>query len=321
MHSAIALASQVSTLTSAAVAASGSAAATGSAIGSYVTSTLPSVVASILPSGITTTVPMQAAVITLPPALELTAAFTGGLSSALAGVKSKFDVFGVATIAVAGGLGGGIIRDVLLQRHGIYALSNPSVLIAVFAAAVVAMFFSGAADKLQTPRFLIDALSLGLFAVAGADKALLAGLTAVPAIMLGTITSVGGGMLRDVLRNKTPEVLQPGTLYGIAAVAGAGLYVLLIDWLHVVKIFALLACVVVIMALRIVSVWRGWHAPSPRDLTPVVAGFIRPSTEDEWHEPTAVEDESEDPTPTELIAPESPTPVDLVAPDTEPPEV
>jgi uncharacterized membrane protein YeiH len=242
------------------------------------------------------------------------------LSSALAGVKSKFDVFGVATIAVAGGLGGGIIRDVLLQRHGIYALSHPSVLIAVFTAAVVAMFFSGAADQLRTPRFLIDALSLGLFAVAGADKALLAGLTAVPAIMLGTITSVGGGMLRDVLRNKTPEVLQPGTLYGIAAVAGAALYVLLIEWLHVVKLFALLACVVVIMALRIISVWRGWHAPSPRDLTPVVAGFIRPSTEDEWHEPTTAEDESEDAAPDDTVAVEDPVPIDLVLPEIDPPQ-
>ena len=314
MHPAIALASQASTLASAAVAASSSAAATGSTIGSYVTSTLPSVVASILPSGITTTAPLQAAVITLPPALELTAAFTGGLSSALAGVKSKFDVFGVATIAIAGGLGGGMIRDVLLQRHGIYALNSPAVLLAVFAAAVVAMFFSGAADKLQTPRFLIDALSLGLFAVAGADKALLAGLTAVPAIMLGVITSVGGGILRDVLRNKTPEVLQPGTLYGVAAVAGAALYVLLLDWLHVVKIFALLACVVAIMALRIISVWRGWHAPSPRDLTPVVAGFIRPSTEDEWHEPVAPENTSDDPAATVVDLPEDARAEDAGAP-------
>ena len=283
MYPALVLVSSVSTFKSAAILATGSATSTGG-IGSYLTSTLPSVVASILPSGVTTTAAAQDVAITLPPALELTAAFTGGLSCALAGVKSKFDVFGVATIAVAGGLGGGIIRDVLLQKHGVYAMTHPSVLVAVFAAAIVAMFFSGAADKLQPVRFLIDALSLGLFAVAGADKALLAGLTPVPAIMLGTITAVGGGILRDVLRNKTPEVLQPGTLYGVAAVAGTVLYVLLIQWLNVVKFFALLACVVIIMALRIVSVWRGWKTPTPRDLTPVFTSLIRSPSEDEWAE-------------------------------------
>ena len=286
MHPALLLASSASAVASAAITASASAASTSSGIGSYVASTLPGVIASILPSGVTTTAPVQAAVITLPPALELTAAFTGGLSSALAGVKSKFDVFGVATIAVAGGLGGGIIRDVLLQKHGIYALTHPSVLIAVFSAALVAMFFSSAADKLQPVRFLIDALSLGLFAVAGADKALLAGLTPVPAIMLGTITAVGGGILRDILRGKAPEVLQPGTLYGVAAVLGTVLYVLLIRWLSLVKFFALLGCVVLIVALRLLSVWRGWQAPSPRDLTPVVTGFMRLNGRDEWFDST-----------------------------------
>jgi uncharacterized membrane protein YeiH len=296
MHTALALVSSVPTTVSSTLAAAASHATTHTSLASLVTSTLPSVVASILPSGVTTSAAANSAVISVPPALELTAAFTGGLSSALAGVKSRFDVFGVATIAVVGGLGGGIIRDVLLQKHGIYALQHTSVLLAVFGAAVIAMFFSTAVDKLSWVRFFIDALALGLFAVAGADKALLAGFTPIPSILLGTITAVGGGILRDILRDKKPQVLQPGTFYAAAAVLGTVLYVLLVDWLNVVKFIALLACVTLVMLLRILSVWRNWQTPTPTDLTPVFANLIHGQRAGEWQ---SIEDEIEDEIETE----------------------
>jgi len=285
MSSAVALASQISTMTTAAAVATQSAIATGSGgLESLVTSTLPSVVASMLPSSVTTTAPATASLVSVPAWLELTAGFTGSLSGGLVGVRMKFDLVGVVTIALISGLAGGIIRDVLLQTHGIYALTHPALLLTVIVGSLMAFFFQSGVERVRDRLFLIDALSLGLFAIVGADKALRAGLSFVPAVMLGTITSVGGGVARDILRNEVPRLLKPGALNGAAAVLGATTYVTLVMWLNFVKPVAMIACVVLVIALRVLAVRRGWQAPTPRDLTPVVTGFITRTPPDEWEE-------------------------------------
>jgi len=240
-------------------------------IASMVTSGLPSAVASILPSGVTTTAPLTSSVITLPQTFELAATFAGALAGGLVAVRAEFDAVGVTTIAIVSGLGGGIIRDVLLQSHGIYALERPALLLAVLTAALVAFFFAGAARHAKLPMDIIDAISLGLFAVAGSDKSLLAGLTVIPVIMLGTITAVGGGLLRDILMGKVPHILRPGTLYAAAAVVGSVVYVLLVGWLNIVKPVALAVVVILVVLLRVFGMWRGWRTPTPRDFTPEVS--------------------------------------------------
>ena len=253
--------------------ASASTAATGvvAEIESLVATVLPSIAASMLPSAVTTTVPVTISTVAIPPALEIASAFAGGLAGALTGVRRELDVVGVATLAVAAGLGGGIIRDVLLQKYGIYALENPHLLYSVLIAAALGFFFFAAASRIRPVLFVVDALALGLFACIGADKALLAGLAVLPAILLGTITSVGGGMLRDLLTDEMPQVLRPGSLYATAAVIGAMTYVALITWLNIVKPVATLLVVVLVLGLRILSQWLGWQSPTPTDLTPFVA--------------------------------------------------
>jgi uncharacterized membrane protein YeiH len=190
-------------------------------------------------------------------------------------VDRKFDLIGVTTLAVFAGLGGGIIRDVLLQKYGIYALQNPRVLVSALIAALLGFFFFTAARRARPLLFLIDAISLGLFCVVGSDKALLAGLAFLPAILLGTITSVGGGVIRDVLTDQTPQVLRPGGFYATASVAGATLYVLLVGWLDIVKPLAMVLTVLVVMSLRLLSEWLGWQSPVPRDLGPAVVAMPR----------------------------------------------
>jgi uncharacterized membrane protein YeiH len=281
------LASQVSTVATAAIAATQSAVATeslGALVASTVATAVPSVVASVLPSGVTTTAPVTSSAIAVPAWLEMTAAFTGALSGGLVGVRMKFDIVGVLTIALASGLAGGIIRDLLLQTHGIYALQHPALLLVVITGALIAFYFQSGVEVVRDRLFLIDALSLGLFAIAGADKAIWAGLTFIPAVMIGTITSVGGSVVRDMLRNEVPRVLKPGALNGAAAVLGATTYVTLVMWLNFVKPVAMTACVLMVIALRVLAVRRGWQAPVPRDLTPVVTGFINPQQPDEWAE-------------------------------------
>ena len=253
--------------------ASGSAAATGipEQVASVVATVIPGIAASVLPSGVTTTVPTSASAVQIPATLEVASAFAGALAGGLVGVRRQLDVVGVATLAVAAGLGGGIIRDILLQRYGIYALENPRLLVAALIAAAIAFFFYAAANRVKPVLFVVDAIALGLFACIGTDKALLAGLFWLAAILLGTITSVGGGVIRDLLTDEVPQVLRPGSLYATAAVLGAVTYVGLVSWLNIVKPIATLAVVLLVLGLRLLSQWLGWQSPMPTDLTPLVS--------------------------------------------------
>ncbi len=229
-------------------------------------------IASALPSAATTTAPVTSVAVQVPAAFEIIATFAGALAGALIGVKLHFDLVGLATLAVVSGLGGGIIRDVLLQDYGIYALENPRLLIATLTGALVVFFFFSLADRLQWSLFLIDALALGMFAAIGSDKALIAGLAVVPAILIGAITAVGGGLLRDVITNDVPQVLRPGGYYATVAVAGSACYIGLAEWLNVVKPLALFVSVTLVVALRLMTHWLGWQTSTATDLTPLVAG-------------------------------------------------
>jgi len=244
-------------------------------LGAIVDSGVPGAVAGVLPSAATTTAPITQTSVVVPAFMEVSAAFAGALAGALVGVDRKLDLIGVTTLAVFAGLGGGIIRDILLQKYGIYALQNPRVLVAALLAALLGFFFFTAARRARPLLFLIDAISLGLFCVLGSDKALMAGLAFLPAILLGTVTSIGGGVIRDLLTNQTPQVLRPGGFYATASVAGATLYVLMVGWLGIVKALAMVLTIAVVMSLRLLSEWLGWQSPTPTDLTPTVAAMPR----------------------------------------------
>ena len=267
--------SATAALTTSASAVSTIATQSPNGLSALVESTVPSAVASVLPSIATTTAPVTQTTVAIPAYLEVSATFAGALAGALVGVDREFDLVGVTALAVFAGLGGGMIRDVLLQKYGIYALQNPRVLIAALIAALLGFFFFTAARRARPLLFLIDALSLGMFCVLGSDKALLAGLTFIPAILLGTITSVGGGVIRDVLTDQTPQVLRPGGFYATASVAGATMYVAMVGWLNIVKPLAMVMTVLVVLSLRLLSVWLGWQSPTPRDLTPTFAAMPR----------------------------------------------
>ena len=271
-----AAAASAATTMSASVASSAttSAASTGT-LESIVTTVVPSIVASVLPSAATTTTPVTVQPLFLPVWFEVAAIFAGALAGGMTAVRLRFDVTGVMVLAVVNGLGGGIIRDMLLQDYGVFAIDQPRALWAVVAAALVAMFFFSAASKIRPALAVIEAFSLALFCLVGSDKALVAGLTIVPAIMLGTVTAVGGGMIRDVLCDREPEILRRGSLSATAALAGSTTYVLLVSWLNITKFPAMVAAGVVAMILRVGSLWLGWESPEPFDLTPAVTSVPR----------------------------------------------
>ena len=209
--------------------------------------------------------------LTIPFWLELAAALTGGLSGAMSAVRARYDIFGVACIAIITGLAGGIMRDILLQNYGIYAFQKPTLIIACAIAGVVVFYFGKLATYLDPIVDLLDNLSVALWAVISVSKSLSAGLDIIPSIILGTITAVGGGILRDICMNREPEAFQAGALYGSAALVGCIVYALM-SQNHILDNYAALSCVVLVLGLRYASLFFGWRTKPVRS----VANRVRP---------------------------------------------
>lgn len=210
-------------------------------------------------------------VVLQPPLwIELPAVIAGALAGALFAQKRGLDVIGVLALALVSGLGGGMLRDVLLARVPL-ALQDSWYLWAVAGAALVGAFFAQAVNRMRFGMLLVDAVSLALFSVIGAQGGLSKGLPIPAAILLGTITGVGGSVLRDVLVGETPpRMLRRGPPYASAAFLGAALYVGLVAGLGSRKVIAQILAVVLILFVRGVARWRGWESPEPRDLTPSI---------------------------------------------------
>ncbi|NTU88591.1 MAG: trimeric intracellular cation channel family protein [Actinobacteria bacterium] len=223
---------------------------------------------------LTTTEPVTAAALSIPIVLEYVAVVAGALSGGIFACEKKFDLFGVITLAISAGLGGGIIRDILLEGQQIYALYEPSLIIISAIAGVLVFYFKGLFKHLSATMFLFDALSVGLFAFVGAEKAIQAGLGPVSAVIIGTITAVGGGALRDVLAREVPPLFKQGNFYGVAGFIGALIYILL-TYGHISKTVAAIACVVITLGLRYASVYFDWRTSEPKDLTPRLSQSIR----------------------------------------------
>lgn len=211
--------------------------------------------------------------LTIPFWLEMAAALTGGLSGAMSAVRARYDIFGVACIAIITGLAGGIMRDILLQNYGIYAFQKPTLVLACAIAGVVVFYFGKLATYLDPIVDLLDNLSVALWAVISVSKSLSAGLDIIPSIILGTITAVGGGILRDICMNREPDAFQAGALYGSAALVGCIAYALM-SQNHILDNYAALACVVLVLGLRYASLFFGWRTKPPRDYSDVVTRVV-----------------------------------------------
>lgn len=216
---------------------------------------------------------MLETVLPIPFWLEMAAALTGGLSGAMSAVRARYDMFGVACIAIITGLAGGIMRDLLLQDYGIYAFQKPTLIVACAVAGVIVFYFGKLATYLDPIVDLLDNLSVALWAVISVGKGIAAGLDIIPSVILGTITAVGGGILRDVCMNREPEAFQAGTLYGSAALIGSTAYALMAQN-HILEQYAPWACAAIVLALRYASLLLGWRTKPPRDYTDVVTKAV-----------------------------------------------
>ena len=195
-------------------------------------------------------------------ALDLTGTFAFALNGALTALRlARLDIVGVVTLGMITALGGGIIRDVLLGALPPATFSDWRYLAVAAGGGLVAFVSGRHLDRLNTPITALDAAGLSLFAVTGASKALSFGLGPAQAVILGAITGVGGGTLRDVLIRQIPSVLSSG-LYAIPALIGATITVLAIR-LGAYGVVAAIVAAGVCFGIRMIGVHFGLNAPTP----------------------------------------------------------
>ncbi|MGW7681714.1 trimeric intracellular cation channel family protein [Kribbella sp. NPDC054772] len=192
--------------------------------------------------------------------LDLTGTFAFALNGALTALRvARVDIVGVVTLGMLTALGGGIIRDILLNALPPATFSDWRYLTVAAVGGLVAFVFGRHLDRLAKPILLLDAAGLSLFAVSGALKGLQFGVGFGQAIILGTITAVGGGTLRDVLIREIPSVLTSG-LYAIPALLGA-VVVVAADRFGATGLPAAIVAAAVCFVVRMLGVRYDLNAP------------------------------------------------------------
>jgi uncharacterized membrane protein YeiH len=199
---------------------------------------------------------------TLLLALDLIGTFVFALSGAASGVKHKLDAFGVGVMAFVAGNAGGVIRDLLIGAVPPAAIKDWRYVAVSLAAGGVTFLWYRNVTRLQSVVLLLDAAGLGLFAVAGTQKALAFGVNPFVSALLGMLTGVGGGVLRDLLVNEIPVVLRTD-LYALAALAGAAV-VVGGHFAHWPPTATTIAGAILCFAIRLLAIRRGWSLPSAR---------------------------------------------------------
>jgi uncharacterized membrane protein YeiH len=195
--------------------------------------------------------------------LDLTGTFAFAVNGALTALRlARLDIVGVVTLGIITAIGGGIIRDVLIDSLPPATFSDWRYLAVAAGGGLVAFVAGRRLDRLTLPITVLDAAGLSLFAVTGASKALEAGLGPAPAVLLGAVTGVGGGTVRDVLIRQIPSVLNSG-LYAIPALVGAAITVVGTE-LGTNGIATAIVAAVVCFGIRMIGVHFGLNAPTPR---------------------------------------------------------
>jgi uncharacterized membrane protein YeiH len=195
--------------------------------------------------------------------LDILGTFAFAISGALVASDKKFDLFGVVIIAFVTAVGGGMLRDVLIDAHPINWIGDLNYLWTILTAVVFTFLFKSKIAHLSKTMFLFDTIGLGVFTLLGLEKGLSFDLHPIIALIMGMISAVFGGVLRDVLTNKIPLIFEK-EIYASACLAGGITYLVL----HQFKvseniIFIISACVIVI--IRVIAVKFHLQLPKIKD--------------------------------------------------------
>ena len=161
----------------------------------------------------------------LPIEFELAATFLMAMTGVWAASRRGYDIVGAFTLAFVSGVGGGLLRDSIFLSQPPAVMQNPLYLLAVLAAVAVGVVFHRFAWRFERLVAYVDAMALAVYAVVGADKALVAGTAPLAAVLIGMTNAVGGGLLRDIFVREEPLLFKPGQFYVLAALGGCVLFV------------------------------------------------------------------------------------------------
>lgn len=202
---------------------------------------------------------------TLQLAVELLATAAFALSGIMEAARKKLDAVGVCVVGFLCAFGGGTLRDLLLDQRPFFWVRHVEVLWGVFALCLLTMLFLRPRHFVLTEKAIQwpDALGLGLFTAIGVHQSLLLGLPGIVAVMMGVISAVFGGVLRDMVCNEIPTAFSDHRPYAVCAFAGAWAYVGL--WvLDVPGWICMLVCVATTAGLRALALWFNWQLPAWR---------------------------------------------------------
>ncbi|SDO11758.1 Uncharacterized membrane protein YeiH [Lutimaribacter pacificus] len=203
----------------------------------------------------------------LVPALDYIAVLIFALTGALVASRAQLDIVGFAFLACLTAVGGGTLRDVLLDRDPVFWIAAPGFLAVAITAAVLVFFTAHLLESRYRALLWLDACALAVAVTAGVGVALSMGQPAPIVIIMGMITGCMGGLMRDVVVGEVPLVLKQGELYVSAAFAGASAAVLA-GWLGAALWITLSACAAVTLTLRAGSLRFGWRLPVYRSRPP-----------------------------------------------------
>ncbi len=192
--------------------------------------------------------------------LEILGTMVFAISGALLACRKGYDLSVVLIIAFAVGNGGGTMRDLLIGATPVFWIHQPIYIVITVLTGLCTFLIASRVDVTHQSLLLADAVGLGIFAVAGAEKTLLMGLPSIVAVMMGVLTAVGGGLIRDILCRDEPVIFQP-EVYATAALIGAAVFVSLYRYVPNLHIAAT-ACVLSVILIRLGTMLWGWRIPT-----------------------------------------------------------
>ncbi len=195
--------------------------------------------------------------------LDIIGTFAFAISGALVASKKEFDLFGVLIIAFATAVGGGMLRDVLINAHPINWIGDLNYIWTILAAVVFTFLFKSKIAPLSKTMFLFDTIGIGVFTLLGVQKGLAYNLHPFIAVVMGMVSSVMGGVTRDVLTNEVPLIFKK-EIYASACLAGGGVY-LLTNYLQFTESLQFILTVATVISIRLFAVKFHLQLPKIKD--------------------------------------------------------
>jgi len=201
----------------------------------------------------------------LPIEFDLAATFLMALTGAWLATRRGYDLVGAFMLAFVTAVGGGLMRDAIFIKQIPLVMQDARYLWAVVAAVAVGVVSYRVAERFEKSIAYVDALAIGVYGVVGANKAMIAGIAPVPALLVGMCNAVGGGLLRDVLVREEPLVFKPGQLYALAALVGCVAFIVLSYYYGVDTNYSAWMSIAVTVVLRLLAIRFNWATRSLRE--------------------------------------------------------